>query len=458
MARARPTRQLGTGTYVTGAVVAVFSIAVCLALITAAGASRVGDEARSLHWVDSTSLVSTHLHAGLPQALTLSELEQRGRISEAEGGLDSLPEARWELEDLFTAGQEHDSYPALARFLEPVSAAVEALEEGDLVSARDALGDRFENAYLELGESLEAERTVIEASFEAHTTGGIGLTDWLVFVLVVAIPASAAAYLLFARRQTPRVDEHQRAGLESGRAASRSKDGYLERLSHQLRTPLTSIYGFSRILAEGGVTGAEGVEETGGIIATEAAEMTRMVDDLGVAMRLETTGIEVERVTTNVGQVVEAAVAPFRSAGLDVSWEPVTAFALTDGNLLQHVLVNLLSNAARHGGPSVGLDVTEGDGTVDVEVWDDGPGVPDDQADLLVRCFDGFEAGLFHPELGVGLTVAARLTALMSGALAYQRFAGKTFFVVTLPVAAPNDADGSDGAESVAAMIRALSA
>ena len=85
----------------------------------------------------------------------------------------------------------------------------------------------------------------------------------------------------------------------------------------------------------------------------------------------------------------------------------------------------------------IGIEVSTGDGVVDIEVWDNGSGVPEDR---LEKLFDTFihngAATLMTGTLGLGLGVASRLTALLGGKLTYQRFAQKSYFTVTLPLLA----------------------
>lgn len=458
-ARVRALTPNRTRELLIGAAVVVLLMAGWLAHLNSSRVTRVGEDAIALQWIDSTMLVVSHIHTNLPQAVTFARLERDGLVDaeDAHRALTQLTETHARLGDLFAVGEGYDSYPALARYLEPVSAAVTALHNGDVTAATDALSTRFETAYVELTASLDAERATFEASFVAQTTRGPVLTGWIVLVVIIAIPAAGvAAYLLIVRREAEGAEGRRRTRPDDQDRASRAKDAFIAVLSHQLRTPLTSIYGFARVLADGGANEVGGVQETAEIIATEAAEMTRMVDDLRVATRLENAGLDVDPIRTNVGQVVETAVAPFRSAGLDVRWEPITAFAVTDAGVLRHVIVNLLSNAARHGGPSVGIVVTAGDGTVAVEVWDNGPGVPGGIADRWAPDLASEDVELFAGRMGLGLAVASRLTRLIGGSLEYQRFEGRSFFVVTLPAAVADEGESHEEPESVAEKIRAL--
>lgn len=461
VARTRPTTKRGRAAYAVGAAVVVLVVVSGLAFVNSVRVARVTDNARSLHWVNATMGTSALTRAGLAQAVTFAELERDGLVgsAELEFAIEQLGLASGELQDLFEIGDGHDSYAALARFLEPVSSAIEDLERDDVTSAKEIVSTQVETAYLELVDSLETEQSSIQAAIDDHSAEGRAVNGWIMFVLTLVVPGSAVVvYYVIARRQMKAIRERNRLEIEAERTISRAKDTFIVGLSHELRTPLTSIYGFAEILADGDVKGTEAVGEAAMIIAKESAEMARMVDDLLVASRLGSTGVEVDLVRTSVTQVVDDALTPFRRAGLKVRWEPTPTFVATDGPRLRQILVNLLSNASRHGGPNVGIDVTEGDGTVDIEVWDDGPGISDDHIDSL---FDPFvhqdDTPLLTGSLGLGLAVASRLAALLGGKLQYQRFGGKTFFVVTLPTSLDAATDDTDDSESVASMIRALS-
>jgi two-component system sensor histidine kinase KdpD len=338
-----------------------------------------------------------------------------------------------------------------------VTSTVDELEAGQVATAKDRIKTDLEASYGEVVDSLRIEQQSIQEAIQANSEDGRALNTWVVFTLTLAIPGSAvAAYYVIARRQMRALKERTQLELEAERKISRAKDDFIAGLSHELRTPLTSIYGFAEILTDGGIQGPEATAETAQIIANEAAEMTRMVDDLLAASRLAGTGVEIEMARTNVRDVVEAALTPFQRAGMKVAWEPTSAFVNTDAARLKHILINLLSNAARHGGPAAGIDVTQADDLVAIEVWDNGPGVAEEQ---MERLFDRFvhsdDAPLLTGSVGLGLAVASRLAGLMAGTIRYQRYGGKTFFIVTLPRVSEPETDDLD-ADSVAAMIRSL--
>lgn len=432
-----------------------------LAFANSSSVIRVTENARSLHWTNATMGTSALVRAGLAQAVTYAELEGMGVVHSGDlaFAMDELAGAVEELESLYDTGQFSESYSSLARYIGAVAAAVADLEDGEVASAREHTTTAVEQSFEELADSLDSEQSQVLAAMDENSRAGRNLNSWVVFILTLGVPGSAVAvYFVISRRQMKAVQERNRLELEAERAVGRAKDAFIAGLSHELRTPLTSIYGFAEILADGEVTGGEATAETAQIIANQAAEMARMVDDLLVASRLDSTGVEIEPIRTGLQGVVDAAASAFERAGIEIRKEPAAALAMVDAARLRHVLVNLISNAVRHGGSAIGVNVTEGDGVVEVEVWDDGDGVPEERVDRLFDRFvhDG-DAPLLTGSVGLGLAVASRLTDLMGGRLEYQRFEGKTYFVVTLPQGTATDQGQTAEDESVADMIRSLS-
>lgn len=441
-----------------------------LVFANAVSASRVADNAAALHWTNSALGTSALARAALVQAATFVELEEVGLVpaSDTETAMDEVGEARDRLRDLIRSGVGAGSSDELAAFATDVDKVVAALEGKDHKAAEARLVGGLESRYRDLVEAIGYEQVVIQGRIDANTAGAARVTDFMRFFLTLGIPASAIlVYRSIAKRQVRELRLKTQLELEKERAIGRAKDEFVAGLSHELKTPLTSIYGFAEVLANGGTDDPTGASEMAGIIANEAAEMKRMVDDLLAAARLDSTGLEVERREVHLDDVIESALGPFTRAGVSVHWAPSDLTVETDPARLRHVVVNLISNARRHGGPGIGIETSVGKGRVEIEIWDDGPGVPADRAESL---FDTFihngRATLMTGTFGLGLGVASRITQLLGGCLRYQRLAGKSCFIVSLPHAEAEDAVwGEDGELSAPAddapvpeMIRAMSA
>jgi signal transduction histidine kinase len=366
------------------------------------------------------------------------ELAESGLASaeDAAAALDDATAARQRLFQLLDTAPESDSSPLLAAFLQPVDAVISTLGAGDYEAAKSLVKVDMETIYIDLVDSLQTELDEAQAAMDAHEAAGTRFSDFVRFFLTLAIPAAAVlVYRTVAKRQ---VREHRmRADVEiqAERDVNKAKDAFIAGLSHELRTPLTSIYGFAEVMSDD-KSGQTDSRELSKLIVNEAAEMTRMVDDLLTAARIDSTGVEIDLQPTRLADVVESAVAPFEKAGVSVQRISSQVVAETDAARLRHILVNLLSNAVQHGGQTIGVSISAGDRNADVEVWDDGPGVPDEHVEKL---FDRFihngSTPLLTGSVGLGLAVASSLATKLGGRLSYQRFNTKSYFIVSLPLA-----------------------
>jgi signal transduction histidine kinase len=461
----RPVGHRRSAGIAVGVTLLLVVFVVGLAFANSISASRVTDNARALHWANSSLGTAALTRAALVQAATFSELAESDLVTsgDLDAAIAEAASARDRLGDLVEIGGESVSVAYLTHYLGSIDATLQALTSGDGATAKDLILTDVESGYIILRDSLQTDQDHIQTQIDANNAGANRATDFIIFFLTFAIPASAVLiYRMLAKRT---VREHQLTAdleIEAERAVGRAKDEFIAGLSHELRTPLTSIYGFAEILTDGDGSDVEGNKDLAQIIANEAAEMTRMVDDLLAAARIDSTGVSVEMAPTRITDVVESAVTPFLRAGLEVKRSGGEAWVSTDAARLRHVIVNLLSNAARHGGDNIGIEVSDGEGVVDIEVWDDGPGVPEEQvAKLFERFIHNGAAPLLTGSVGLGLAVASRLTSLLGGKLAYQRFVGKTYFIVSLPamqVVAEAEDNSHQPRESVADKIRAMSA
>lgn len=430
-----------------------------LAFVNSIGASKVAANASQLHWANASLGTSSLVRAALVQGVTYLELQDEGLATPADFdfAMEQIDLSHAELKVLEEGGNNSESGASLTHFVAEVQDVIDALGDGDAAVARTAILTDMESAYMLLTDSLMEEQAAIEAAIDDNTSTASRTNGYVVFILTLAIPATAVVvYWWIARRQVQEFKLKAHLELEAEREVSKAKDSFIAGLSHELRTPLTSIYGFAEVLTDGGVEDSEQTGELAQIIANEAAEMTRMVDDLLAASRLESTGVEIELAPTPLDDIIESAITPFERAGLTLKRSPSGSLVMTDGARLRHVIVNLISNAARHGGSKMGIEVSAAEGTVDVEVWDDGPGVAEGQIESV---FEGYvhngAAPLLTGSVGLGLAVASRLTAMLGGKLSYQRFAGKTYFIVNVPLAEVDESAGTEG--SVAEVIKAMS-
>lgn len=227
-------------------------------------------------------------------------------------------------------------------------------------------------------------------------------------------------------RETRELVEQQRSQLVSS-------------ISHELRTPLTAMVGFLDILADPDQQmDPEARKELIGIVNQQANYMARIVSDL-VMLNRANPDLGLQERVHDVREVIKAAVSSLdveSSSGIDIEVQTGLA-AHFDSDRIHHILVNLLTNAARYGGPRrLVVAKRVGDDLV-LEVHDDGPGVPK-RYEILI--WDRFERGAHRynaaiPGSGIGLALVSMLVRAHDGTVGYRRSErlGGACFSVVLP-------------------------
>ena len=312
--------------------------------------------------------------------------------------------------------------------LDSVADPVEAESADDLARSRVLpVLERLESSAADAGATAQAR---IEA--EQSRAGDAARITSLTVALIVP---SAAAWGLWstARRREERLA--MQAQLEHNIALVHARDELIGGLSHQLRTPLTAITGYAQAML-GVQDDPELLEEGLTVIDGQAAELTRMVDDLVVMARLEDGQVEFLMQLVDPAREIEMVISSSAAweGRVQTTLSPTTVW--TDRLRLRHILTNLLSNAVRHGGPSVIIKSAPAGGMYRIVVADDGDGLSSAQIDGVFQPFVHTPRdALITGTMGLGLAVAKRLAGSMGCRLSYERMNGYTLFVLDVPLA-----------------------
>ena len=227
------------------------------------------------------------------------------------------------------------------------------------------------------------------------------------------------------------------------RETDRLKDALIASVSHDLRTPLTTIKALAHDLRASGDDRAVTIEE-------EADRLNRLVADLLDLSRLQAGGvpihIELTAVDDLVGALVQQVSGALRGRDLKVTIEGdnllVGRFDLVHS---LRVLVNLVENAHKYSPPSVPIElrVYREDSRIAFAVSDRGPGVSPGQEERIFEPF--YRAPGSPPDVGgagLGLTIARRFAEAQYGTLSYEaRPGGGSVFTLHLPAADLADAE-----------------
>lgn len=239
------------------------------------------------------------------------------------------------------------------------------------------------------------------------------------------------------------------------KASHRTLRDFLANVSHELKTPLTSIQGFSQALVDGAIKDDEGFAAAGRIINEEAERMRRLVEDLLYLSKIESGQIPMEKLPVDLKALVESCV---RKTEMQVKEaEVATAFEIDDLPLIQgdahkleQVLTNLLDNALKHtpGGGTItlrgnvvrnGLAAGIGGqrGTVRVAVHNTGSTISGDELEKVFERFYQVDKSRTRSRLGsgLGLAIVREIVQAHGGAVEAQSSPlDGTEFAVYLPV------------------------
>ncbi len=225
-------------------------------------------------------------------------------------------------------------------------------------------------------------------------------------------------------------------------ALSVQKDGFLSQISHELRTPMTSIRSFSEILmTDTAMSDADRLRYSG-IINDETKRLTRLLDDL-----LDLSVLENGQVTLNVGEatlrdVLDRAIAAMEvSTGrgqleIDRTLEDENILLRTDSDRLAQVFINLIANALKYcenPNPKLWIKVGQVKGQMVVDFIDNGNGIPTDAQKVIFEKFARVSDNHAAGGAGLGLAICREVMTRLGGAIVYLPGQGGGAFRVTLP-------------------------
>lgn len=237
------------------------------------------------------------------------------------------------------------------------------------------------------------------------------------------------------------------ASEEQARLASEResiRNSLLAALSHDLRTPLTVLFGQSEILtldlaAEGSRHAIQASE-----IRQHVLNTTRLVNNLLDMARIQSGGFNLKKEWLTLEEVIGSALKTLEPGlgGRHIALAMSDPLALihVDGPLFERVLINLLENAAKYAGSKaqIGIHASVTPDQLQLEVWDSGPGIPAGQEEAI---FDKFARGNKEsaiPGVGLGLAICQAIVEVHGGTItAHNRPEGGAGFCVTLPLDAP---------------------
>lgn len=230
-------------------------------------------------------------------------------------------------------------------------------------------------------------------------------------------------------------------------AVARLQANFVAAVSHEFRTPLTSMRHLTEILASGGVQGDERRTQYYGVLARETERLHRLVESLLDFGRMEAGRQEYRFDTMEAAPFVRNVTREFQddigstSRRIDVvanGMEPGAALVKIDPGAMTRAIWNLLDNAVKYSAETapVRVEVARATGRVLIRVLDEGPGIPaDEQHEIFQKFVRGTVSRTMHVKgTGLGLAIVQHIVRAHGGEVAVDSERGRgSVFTIALP-------------------------
>ena len=258
-------------------------------------------------------------------------------------------------------------------------------------------------------------------------------TEFWASVVITALFDDEGAHVGFAK-VTRDVTERRKL-LDELQHSAEERRAFLAVTAHELRTPVALVNGFASTMRDHWQDVTD--EERAQLVlrmARSSQRLTRLVEDLVLASRLEAGAIEMRPSNLGLEELLRRAAddaARTHDAHVEVTTEPLHVVA--DRDRFEQMIGNLLQNAVRHGAPPIELSARRVGDDAEIRVTDHGAGVPEK---LVHRLFERFAKGGSSDGTGLGLHIVREMARHQGGETWHEPTpGGGATFVVRLPLA-----------------------
>ncbi len=244
--------------------------------------------------------------------------------------------------------------------------------------------------------------------------------------------------------------------------ANQSKTRFLASASHDLLQPLNAARLFSSALA--GKAADDEMKDLAEHIDSSLGAAEEIISTLLDISKLDAGALEPDINVFPVNDILRHLANDFsaiaKDQGLDLHVIPSTAWVRSDSKLLRRVIQNFLSNAIRYT-PSgkILLGCRRLKGYIRIEVWDTGPGIPDDQLTQIFEEFRRFQHGRDKKGLGLGLAIVDRICGMLNHPVSVRSVQSHgSVFGITVPSVVPSQTQvAASNATTAARRVSSLS-
>jgi signal transduction histidine kinase len=244
----------------------------------------------------------------------------------------------------------------------------------------------------------------------------------------------------------------QQAAIAELERLNLSKSRFLSTISHEFRTPLTAIIGYSELLASN--VSHPAIAEDAAIIHREASRLNRLVDDILLVDRVDAGRMSLKMRSVDLNALVRDVVATFRpltnSHQFPLELDPSLRTIDGDRDRLAQAITNLVSNAVKYspaGGTVTIATGNDGDDVV-ISVRDEGIGIAGEDLPRIFDRFERVETGIAGriAGTGLGLSIAQEIASLHGGRLwADSELGLGSMFYLAIPASESREVEAAKG-------------
>lgn len=218
----------------------------------------------------------------------------------------------------------------------------------------------------------------------------------------------------------------------------------ISNISHDLRTPLTSLLGYIEFMKDNKNLSEEEREEYINIIQNKGDNLRNLMNEFFQLSKLDSNDIKLDIKKINLSEIIRQNIILFYNDFSKEKIEPVIdlpdkdIYALGDKKAVERILNNLISNAIKYGyeGKSIGINLKCNKENVQVTVWDEGRGIPKQNLSSIFERLYTLEKSRnkSFQGSGLGLTIVKKLIEMQNGTITVESTPyKKTEFIFTLP-------------------------
>ena len=298
---------------------------------------------------------------------------------------------------------------------------------------------------MEVWQNIKGHITNPGTEARRETTGEMKRSDGTVVTyLTQPLPDGATLIAFVDMTAARRVEEALRERAEAFEAADRLRTEFVRNVSYQLRSPLTTILGYTQFL-ESGQVGALTEQQNGfvGSILTASNNLKKLIDDILDLAMIEARRLDLDISSFNLGDVITDSIsmavsnAEDTEVNVNCTIQPDLGDIMADERRVRQILFNLITNAMRFtdSGGKIEIEANRQDDMIWLSVSDTGKGI---EYEKQASVFDSFNSG-DRQGAGLGLALVRSFVELHGGQVLMQSVPGKgTKVICMMPVNAPD--------------------